>query len=410
MPSTPTSSNRFEKQGTGENANTWGTRLNDNTIELIDDAIDGMAAYALSGAKTLVSTNYAADEARMAIQHVTSGTGGTVTIPGVHKWYLVNNTSSGTVTFTTGAGTTGVVAAGDQRIVVCDGTNVYNLRALDYGAELPVSTGTPTLSTQMATKGYVDGISFSSSLPGQAGQAGKFITTDGTTASWATITKSTVGLANVDNTTDLLKPVSTATQTALNLKANNTITISAGTGLVGGGNLTANRTISPDLATQAEAEAGASSTKLMTPQRVAQYVAVNGGNYTLLSTTTISGSSTSSVSQTGLSGYSDVLIVLTSISHDDTVTNRSLQAEFSADGATFSPGIDVTSSFINSSTVTGSAFVTSHLGKGVFLATTASEIFRSGSFSLAAALSVIRLSWSAAATDFDSGTISFYAR
>ena len=34
------------------------------------------------------------------------------------------------------------------------------------------------------------------------------------------ITKSDVGLANVDNTTDLLKPVSTATQTALNLKAN----------------------------------------------------------------------------------------------------------------------------------------------------------------------------------------------
>ena len=34
------------------------------------------------------------------------------------------------------------------------------------------------------------------------------------------ITKSDVGLANVDNTTDALKPVSTATQTALDLKAN----------------------------------------------------------------------------------------------------------------------------------------------------------------------------------------------
>jgi len=34
------------------------------------------------------------------------------------------------------------------------------------------------------------------------------------------ITKSMVGLANVDNTTDLLKPISTVTQTALNLKAN----------------------------------------------------------------------------------------------------------------------------------------------------------------------------------------------
>ena len=35
-----------------------------------------------------------------------------------------------------------------------------------------------------------------------------------------TLTKNDVGLGNVDNTTDLLKPVSTATQTALNLKAN----------------------------------------------------------------------------------------------------------------------------------------------------------------------------------------------
>lgn len=37
---------------------------------------------------------------------------------------------------------------------------------------------------------------------------------------WQTLDKTAVGLANVDNTTDALKPVSTATQTALNLKAN----------------------------------------------------------------------------------------------------------------------------------------------------------------------------------------------
>lgn len=39
------------------------------------------------------------------------------------------------------------------------------------------------------------------------------------TANPHNVTKSQVGLANVDNTTDLAKPVSTATQTALNLKA-----------------------------------------------------------------------------------------------------------------------------------------------------------------------------------------------
>lgn len=37
---------------------------------------------------------------------------------------------------------------------------------------------------------------------------------------WAILNKTAVGLANVDNTTDANKPVSTATQTALNAKAN----------------------------------------------------------------------------------------------------------------------------------------------------------------------------------------------
>lgn len=39
----------------------------------------------------------------------------------------------------------------------------------------------------IASKSYVDGLQFSSSLPSQSGNAGKFVTTDGTTASWANI-------------------------------------------------------------------------------------------------------------------------------------------------------------------------------------------------------------------------------
>ncbi len=54
-------------------------------------------------------------------------------------------------------------------------------------------------------------------------------------------------------------------------------TVSAGTGLTGGGSLAANRTLSANIATQAEAEAGTVSTKLMTPQRVAQAIAALGG-------------------------------------------------------------------------------------------------------------------------------------
>lgn len=57
------------------------------------------------------------------------------------------------------------------------------------------------------------------------------------------LAKADVGLSSVDNTSDTGKPVSTAQQTALNLKADNARTISAGTGLTGGGDLSANRTL-----------------------------------------------------------------------------------------------------------------------------------------------------------------------
>ncbi len=53
-----------------------------------------------------------------------------------------------------------------------------------------------------------------------------------------------VGLGNVDNTSDASKPVSTATQTALNGKADTTTTITGATSITGGGSLAANRTLS----------------------------------------------------------------------------------------------------------------------------------------------------------------------
>jgi hypothetical protein len=59
----------------------------------------------------------------------------------------------------------------------------------------------------------------STTLPSQTGNSGKFLTTNGTAASWHAMVKSDVGLGNVDNTSDLNKPISTATQTALDLKA-----------------------------------------------------------------------------------------------------------------------------------------------------------------------------------------------
>lgn len=63
--------------------------------------------------------------------------------------------------------------------------------------------------------------------------------------------KTDLGLENVNNTSDANKPISTATYTALGLKADKSITVSAGTGLTGGGDLSANRTLSVNFGTTA---------------------------------------------------------------------------------------------------------------------------------------------------------------
>ena len=130
MPSSPTTRLRLEKQAAGENDTTWGTNAN-TVFDLIDFAIGGMTTFTLSGTKTLSNTNYVADEARAAFLNITSGTGGTVTIPNVEKVYLVKNATSGTVTFTTGSGTTADVATGEFQIVVCIAGNV--VYATNYG-------------------------------------------------------------------------------------------------------------------------------------------------------------------------------------------------------------------------------------------------------------------------------------
>lgn len=198
MASTATIRLRIELQGTGENLNTWGQKLNTSALALLDTAIAGVTAFTLSGPKTLTSTNYVADEARSAVLHITGGTGGTITVPGVEKTYMVRNGASGVVTITAG-GTTASIAAGDVGYVFTNGTDVYALKVTDYGSSALLSSFVPTLGNHLVNKTYADGLALSSALPGQSGNNGKFITTDGTTASWASITSTTVGLGNVEN-------------------------------------------------------------------------------------------------------------------------------------------------------------------------------------------------------------------
>lgn len=155
MPSTATTRNRFEKQASGENSNTWGNILNTAVFDLIDAAADGVESYTLSGSKTLTSTNYAADEARMRVQNITGGTGGTVTIPAVQKNYIFRNASSGAVVVSNGTNSVSI-PSGNVEQIFTDGTNIYRTARNNLGSDLLTTTGTPSDSGHLTTKSYVD--------------------------------------------------------------------------------------------------------------------------------------------------------------------------------------------------------------------------------------------------------------
>jgi hypothetical protein len=172
MPSSYSTNLRFELQFTGENINTWGDRLN-ATFARVDDSIAGFveipitADYALQSA----NTNSTADEARRAHLKFTGSpaTNCVITLPSVSKSYQIWNATAKLVTFTTGSGNTYAVEAGDIAPIWCDGTNV---KGITYGGL--------TLKSFIAASA----LGATGELPAQVGNAGKFIKTDGTNASW----------------------------------------------------------------------------------------------------------------------------------------------------------------------------------------------------------------------------------
>lgn len=84
------------------------------------------------------------------------------------------------------------------------------------GTKALIDTGTETVAKVWTAKDLKDGIVANSPVQSVAGRTGAVV-----------LTKADVGLGNVDNTSDANKPVSTATQTALNGKANTSHTHTA---------------------------------------------------------------------------------------------------------------------------------------------------------------------------------------
>ncbi len=183
MPSSYTPRNRLNLQATGENINLWGQILNAGGLELIDEAMDGVATISASGPTTLTTVNGADDQARYRVLNVTATGQAQITIPSVEKFYIVR-AASADATITNGTASL-IVKAGDCMGVVTDGVAIWPVRSTDFAGQRLKNIGTPQQSTDAVTKLYADGLAFAAALPAQTGNEGRYVTTDGATAFWA---------------------------------------------------------------------------------------------------------------------------------------------------------------------------------------------------------------------------------
>lgn len=149
MASTYTNRLGLEKQTDGENPNSWGTILNTNVIDLIDDAIAGYEIVSVSGTGiTLTDNNGSSDQSRNAALEFagTLTANVTITIPSEEKTYFVRENSSGSfaVQMKTASGSALTLNQGQNTFVACDGTSIYQL-------DIPTSVTSFTANTLTAT-------------------------------------------------------------------------------------------------------------------------------------------------------------------------------------------------------------------------------------------------------------------
>lgn len=107
---------------------------------------------------------------------------------------------------------TTVTTAVAGRIPVITSPNINNFPIITAGGNLATSSFN---SGSFATVSHNHNVLNLTGFPTVSGQNGRFLSNDGSALLWAALTKASVGLSNVDNTSDAAKPISTAVATAL---------------------------------------------------------------------------------------------------------------------------------------------------------------------------------------------------
>lgn len=122
MPSTYSSRLRLELIGNGEQSGTWGNTTNVNLGTLLDTAIAGYTAVAVSStsAFALTANNGAEDQSRNMIIQLTGSPGGAfdMFIPPASKFYVIRNATDGAVTIKNSTLNNGVISSGGSNVTI----------------------------------------------------------------------------------------------------------------------------------------------------------------------------------------------------------------------------------------------------------------------------------------------------
>jgi hypothetical protein len=150
MTSTPTTRGKYRQQGLGDGLNTWGLTDGLNGVfTVMDAALHGVEVMALTGNKTLTSTNYVENESRYRALRFTDSSlsaAPTITVPATENWWLVDNATTYILTFSNGS-STATVPASRQAWVWTDGTTVYSQAFFEAGDQTYAGALSYTFST-----------------------------------------------------------------------------------------------------------------------------------------------------------------------------------------------------------------------------------------------------------------------
>ena len=194
MSSTFSDNLKIELIGTGEQSGVWGSTTNTNLGTLIEQAISGVVTQTITDGSGATTTITIPDGASGVARNMYIEMTGALTfantsliVPTNKKLYFIYNATTGGHPVTVKvSGQTGVSVPNGKKVIlvmnsagtdIVDATNYMS--ALTLGAALPLASGGTGQTTATAA--------FNALAPAQGSNSGKFLTTDGTNASWAPV-------------------------------------------------------------------------------------------------------------------------------------------------------------------------------------------------------------------------------